>query len=315
MKIVGACSDGSFFRIKAGGQRSHSDHRIIILTRSVKPSPPDERPAMPSDKSPATVEEFRNRLVTVSGTLPKRLRQCADFLALNTDKIAVSTVAELAQAAGVQPSAFMRFCQMLGFSGFTELQKLFRQDYTQRWPNYSTRLDALRTQTDRNPMTLMTEFITAGRSSLDHLTASVDGTQLQNAVDILVAAPTIHLIGVKRAFPIVYYLAYALGKMAVPAQLHDRLGGVDQQHLLRAGDAMIAITYAPYAQETLDAASMAARRGVKVVAITDTVTSPLHRLGDATLLVREVDMGDFRTLSASFALAMTLATAIGTRRG
>jgi len=269
---------------------------------------------MTLDSSPNTVEDFHNRLLSVSDTLPKRLRQCADYLAMNTDKIAVSTVAELSLAAGVQPSAFMRFCQLLGFSGFSELQKLFRQDYTQRWPNYSTRLDALRSDTSNNPINLLTEFIAAGHASLDALATSVDAQKLQNAVDILVAAPTIHLIGVKRAFPIVYYLAYAFGKMAVPAQLHDRFGGVDQQHLLRPGDALIAITYAPYAQETLEAASLAASRGVKVVAITDALNSPLQRLGDATLLVREVDMGDFRTLSASFALAMTLATAVGTQR-
>ncbi len=274
-----------------------------------------KRSFMTSDAAPISVEDFRNRLIAVSETLPKRLRQCADYLAMNTDKIAVSTVAELAEAAGVQPSAFMRFCQLLGFSGFTELQKLFRQDYSKRWPNYSVRLDALRSDAARNPLNLMSEFVTAGHASLDSLAESVDATALQSAVDILVSAPTIHLIGVKRAFPIVYYLAYALGKMAVPAQLHDRFGGVDQQHLLRPGDALIAITYAPYAQETLDAASLAAARGVKVVAITDALNSPLHRMGDATLLVREVDMGDFRTLSASFALAMTLATAVGTRRG
>ena len=264
---------------------------------------------------PASVEEFRIRLRDVSDALPKRLRQCADYLALNTDKIAVSTVAELAEAAGVQPSAVMRFCQLLGFTGFSELQKLFRHDYTQRWPNYSTRLDALRSQTASNPRNLLTEFITAGHASLDALAVSIDAATLQKAVDILVAAPTIHLIGVRRAFPIVYYLAYAFGKMAVPAQLHDRSGGVDQQHLLRPGDALIAVTYAPYAQETLEAAHLAGPRGVKVVAITDAQDSPLHRMGDATLLVREVDMGDFRTLSASFALAMTLVTAVGTRRG
>ena len=90
---------------------------------------------MQSDKSPASVEDFRNQLIAISDTLPKRLRQCADYLALNADKIAVSTVAELAQGAGVQPSALMRLCQLMGFSGFSDLQKIFRQDYNQRWPN------------------------------------------------------------------------------------------------------------------------------------------------------------------------------------
>ena len=273
-----------------------------------------KRSAMPPDAAPPTVDDFRNRLIAVSETLPKRLRQCADYLAMNTDKIAVSTVAELAQAAGVQPSAFMRFCQLLGFSGFSELQKLFRQDYTQRWPNYATRLDALRSEVAGNPFSLLAEFVETGHASLDSLAATVDAASLQNAVDILVAAPTIHLIGLKRAFPIAYYLAYAFGKMSVPAMLHDRVGDLDQQHVMRPGDALIAISYAPYTQDTLAAAALAAGRGIKVVAITDALNSPLQRSGAATLLVREVDMGDFRALSASFALAITLATAVGARR-
>jgi DNA-binding MurR/RpiR family transcriptional regulator len=269
---------------------------------------------MTIDAAPATVEDFRNRLIAVSDTLPKRLRQCADYLAMNTDKIAVSTVAELSQQAGVQPSAFMRFCQLLGFSGYSEVQKIFRQDYNQRWPNYSTRLDALRSETAGNPYALLAEFVETGRASLDSLSATVDASALQLAVDILVAAPTIHLIGLKRAFPISYYLAYAFGKMSVPAMLHDRVGDLDQTQIMRPSDALIAISYAPYTQNTLEAATLAADRGIKVVAITDALNSPLQRVGDATLLVREVDMGDFRALSASFALAITLATAVGARR-
>lgn len=269
---------------------------------------------MTPNDAPTTVEEFRNRLIAVSETLPKRLRQCADYLSMHTDKIAVSTVAELAMAAGVQPSAFMRFCQLLGFSGFSELQKLFRQDYTQRWPNYSTRLDALRSESASNPLTLLEEFIETGHASLNSLASTVNEASLQNAVDILVAAPTLHLIGLKRAFPIAYYLAYAFGKMSVPAMLHDRVGDLDQHQLMRPGDALIAISYAPYTQNTLDAAALAASRNIKVVAITDALNSPLQRVAAATLLVREVDMGDFRALSASFALAITLATAVGARR-
>ena len=72
--------------------------------------------------------------------MPKRLRQCADFIARNPDRVAVSTVAELAAAAEVQPSAMMRFCQELGFSGFSQMQRLFRDEYSRKWPDYATRL-------------------------------------------------------------------------------------------------------------------------------------------------------------------------------
>jgi DNA-binding MurR/RpiR family transcriptional regulator len=69
---------------------------------------------------PTTIEAFEDRLLEISESLPKRLRQCAHYVAANKDRIAVSTVAEMAEGAGVQPSAFMRFCQILGFSGFSE---------------------------------------------------------------------------------------------------------------------------------------------------------------------------------------------------
>ncbi len=78
--------------------------------------------------APTNVKEFEARLLEVADRLPKRLKQCADFVAANQDRIAVSTVAEMAEGAGVQSSAFMRFCQILGFSGFSEMQKLFREE-------------------------------------------------------------------------------------------------------------------------------------------------------------------------------------------
>ncbi|MDP2739184.1 MAG: RpiR family transcriptional regulator, partial [Pseudorhodobacter sp.] len=79
-----------------------------------------DNPVLPPS-APASVEEFRERLALILDTLPKRLRQCAEHIAANSDRIAVSTVAELAAVAEVPPSALMRFCQIMGFSGFSEM--------------------------------------------------------------------------------------------------------------------------------------------------------------------------------------------------
>jgi hypothetical protein len=81
-----------------------------------------ELPLLSEQTAPTSVEEFQARLAAISDDLPRRLKQCADFIAANTDRIAVSTVAELAAGADVPPSALMRFCQILGFSGFSEMQ-------------------------------------------------------------------------------------------------------------------------------------------------------------------------------------------------
>jgi len=278
---------------------------------------PPEPADLPDDLAgpPASVEEFRARLADILGDLPRRLRQCADFIAANTDRIAVSTVAELATGADVPPSAVMRFCQILGFSGFSEMQRLFREAYSPGWPDYSTRLKNLKEGGAGSPSALLAEFIEAGRQSLEALAKSADETALQQAVSVLAAADTVHIVGLRRAFPVASYLAYVFEKMSVPAMLHDGVGKLDHRFALRPNDAVLAITFAPYSEETLTLAQDAKTRGLPVVALTDRMTSPLVRFSDAILTVPEVDFGAFRSLSATIAMAIALAVAIGSARG
>jgi DNA-binding MurR/RpiR family transcriptional regulator len=264
---------------------------------------------------PLTVEEFRERLAEISDSLPRRLRQCADYIAANSDRIAVSTVAELATGADVPPSALMRFCQIMGYSGFSELQRLFREAYAPGFPDYSTRLVNLKQGGEGTPSALLAEFVEAGRLSLESLAKSADEVALALAVEQLSAAQTIHIIGLRRAFPVASYLTYVFEKMQVPAMLHDGVGALDHRFALRQGDAVLAITFAPYSEETLDLATDAQARGIAVVALTDSLTSPLARVASATLTVQEVDFGAFRALSATLAMAMTLAVSVGSRRG
>lgn len=269
---------------------------------------------MSGNAPPSTIDDFFQRLGREADRLPKRLRQCADYVAKNPDRVAVSTVAELAEAADVQPSAFMRFCQELGFSGFSQMQKLFRSDYSQKWPDYVTRLAKLREQGAESPSALLAEFADVGRTSLENLTTTIDPAALQAAVDLLAGAETLHLVGFRRAFPVTTYLAYAFEKMAIPAVLHTDLGNMSAEHLIRPDDAVLAVTFAPYTERTLRIAEAARKREAGLVAITDVVTSPLARLDGISLLVTELDVGAFRALSASLSLAITLAVSVGATR-
>ena len=105
--------------------------------------------------------------------------------------------------------------------------------------------------------------------SLESLAKSVDEAALAQAVDVLSRAGVIHVVGMRRAFPVASYLAYVFEKMSVPAMLHDGVGKLDHRFALRKGDAMLAITFAPYSEETLALAQDATARGLPVVALTD----------------------------------------------
>jgi DNA-binding MurR/RpiR family transcriptional regulator len=263
---------------------------------------------------PDSIEAFQERLALVSVGLPKRLRQCADYVAVNFDRIAVLTVAELARGAGVPPSAVMRFCQLLGFSGFSEMQRLFRDSYVTGRPDYATRLRNLRDTGAGSAPALLAEFVEAGRQSLEALARGIDEKALEAAVSHLAKSSMIHLIGYRRAFPVTAYLAYAFEKMNIPAMLHDGTGKLDLTHALRSGDAVIAVTFAPYSGETIALAEAASRRGIPVIGITDSAISPIAAASSALLTVSEVDFGAFRSLSATLALAITLAVAVGALR-
>ena len=264
--------------------------------------------------APKNLKEFNDRLLEISVRLPKRLKQCADFVGRNTDIIAVSTVSELSKRAGVQPSAFMRFCSLMGFSGFSEMQRMFRESHVQRWPDYTTRLEKLRSSSEESPSALLAEFIDVGRVSLENLAGTIDPETLENAVQELVQAPMIHIIGLSRAVPVATYLAYAFEKMGVPAMMHGGFGNLQHKNAIRPGDVLLAITFAPYSEETLDLATFADARNNKIVAITDTLNSHLHALNSVILTVPEENVGAFRALAAPLSLAMTLAVAVGTRR-
>lgn len=274
----------------------------------------DERLTSRGLAAPATVEAFRARLADLDPDLPRRMRQCAEYLAAHSDRIAVSTVADLAAGAGVPPSALMRFCQVMGFTGFSDMQRLFREAYAPGLPDYATRLANLKAQAAGSPAALLAEFIEAGRSSLESLAKSTDDAALARAVALLAGAETVHLVGLRRAFPVASYLAYVFDKMAVSAMLHDGVGALDHSFALRPGDALLAISFAPYSEETLGLAQQAQARGLPVVALTDRGTSPLARFSDVVLTVQEVDFGAFRSLSATIALALTLAVAVGSAR-
>ncbi len=268
-----------------------------------------------SDLSAAVgMKAFEERLLEVSESLPKRLRQCADYVAANKDRIAVSTVAEMAEGAGVQPSAFMRFCKILGFSGFSEMQKLFRETYVGGWPDYSTRLQHLREKPEGSPSALLGEFVDAGRASIESLLSTVDPMSLNDAADLLLAANVVHIIGLGRSFSVATYVAYLFEKMGVPAVLHTALGKLDNRHSIRQGDALLAFTFGPYSAPTLDLVEDVAVRKIPIVAVTDSAIGPLAKFRPTTLLVSEVDFGAFRSPAATLCLATALAVSIGTSK-
>jgi DNA-binding MurR/RpiR family transcriptional regulator len=268
---------------------------------------------------PRDFDGLKELLLSRRDDLPRRLVQVAAFALENPDEIAFGTVASVASQAKVQPSTLIRFAQTIGYAGFTDLQHVFRAQLKSRWPEYRERLARIGTA-DRHGANgagdLLDGFAESAMASIERLGASVSGPDLDRAAAILAGANTIYLLGLRRAFPVTAYLAYALGKLGLRATLIDHVAALGPEQIGGANreDALVAVSFAPYAPITVDLARHAADRHVPVIAITDSPFSPLAPGAKVQLEIVEADYAGFRSLSATLCLAMALAVATGARR-
>jgi DNA-binding MurR/RpiR family transcriptional regulator len=267
---------------------------------------------------PQSFEALKRRLIEIEPQLPKRLRQAAAYALEHPDEFALGTASAIARSAHVQASTLVRFAQTLGFGGFSELQEVFRSHLRNRWPNYSDRLKALheRARDSGDPTHLLFGFADSATASLARLREGISRRDLDRAIALLARAETIYCLGQRRAFSVAHYLAYALGQLGLPVRLIDNVGGLGPEQLARAGanDALIAISFSPYSPFTVDLAKRARGAGAPIVVITDSALSPLAGLADVRFEIVESDFGSFRSLSATFCLAMTLAVAVAEHR-
>jgi DNA-binding MurR/RpiR family transcriptional regulator len=268
--------------------------------------------------SPADFEALKDRLIRIKPDLPKRLQQVAAFALDNPQEMALGTASSIAGRAEVQASTLVRFAQAIGFAGFSDLQAVFRSHLRERWPDYSERMKALHASArdSGDPTHLLAGFADSAAASLTRLRQSVARADLDRATALLSAAQTIYLIGQRRAFSVSHYLAYALAQLGVRAMLVDNVGSLGAEQMANAtkDDALIAISFAPYTPFTIEMTRRAHARETPTVVITDSPLSPLAGLADVRFEIAESDFGSFRSLAATFCLAITLAVALAEKR-
>jgi DNA-binding MurR/RpiR family transcriptional regulator len=261
-------------------------------------------------------DDLKLAIVVQHSRLPKRLRQIAEFALNAPDAMALETVATIAVRADVQPSSLVRFAKHFGFSGFSDMQRVFRSRLVDRAGSYADRIrETGRGHGDPSPLGILGRLVVATTTSLQALRQDVPGADLERAVSILAAADVIGLVAQRRSFPIAAYLAYALSHLERRAVLIDGVGGLaaEQARLIGGGGAIVAVSFSPYAPETLAVVSQARSRGAKIIVITDSPLSPLAVSADVHFEIAEAQVSGIRTLTATNCLAVALVVALGER--
>lgn len=277
----------------------------------------DERPLA---SPPINAERLLQLITDEYDTLPRQLKRIASYMSQQSDRIMVDRISDIARECEVHPSAIVRFSQRFGFSGFSEMQALFRAAYTHKASpvhNYQQRIRSMIANQSQQASDgdLARECIDATRSGIERLGRELDDVAFEKAVDLIVNADNIYVVGVRRSFAVADYLVYNLQHTHKRIHLVSGLGGSyrEQMRSVRSGDLVIAISFTPYAKETQHCLRYARQQQANTLILTDSHLSPLAKNSNSLLLVNEGSALAFRSLSATLCLCQALFVAVAYR--
>ena len=265
-------------------------------------------------KPSPTIDLLRAEIAGQYDTLSPRLKQVATYVLDNPNDIALETLSVIAGRCSVQPSTIVRFAKAFGYSGASEMQRLFRDEIltSAPSPSYSERVRQFRKRSNEvdwlSPYNVMHDFAESNIIALEHLRDVVRKEDLEKSIELMHKAHTVYLAGVRRAFPVAAYLAYSLSHVEKRAFLLDGVAGMtsEQSWMLGPEDVVIAVSFNPYASDTVAVAERAAANGAPLIAISDSQLSPVAKNASVCFEIKDAEVRQFRSLTASMCIAQTL---------
>jgi DNA-binding MurR/RpiR family transcriptional regulator len=269
---------------------------------------------------PAMVDApLHRKMLEVFDRMPKQLQAAARWALDHPQDVALLTVREQAKRAGVVPATMTRLAQRLGFDGYDAVRDIYAENLRRRASSvFSPKAAAL---VARRKLTGEASLAHDLIDSLVHQMARLWSTeslgQLATAFGVIAKARRVFVLGQRSCYPVAFHFAYVFGLAGGRTRLLDAPGGTGSDALRDAqkGDVLLAISVKPYTRTTVEVTRHAARRGMSVVAITDSAVSPLANAARATILVPTESPSFLHTMTPAFAVAETLAALLAAAGG
>ena len=275
-------------------------------------------PKKKAQEAPQSFDNLRKAIHERYDALSPQQQRMAQAALDDPDGFALGKVVALAEALDAHPSGLVRFAQMFGYSGFSEMQRVFRVRLIEGAPAYRGRIHAHRDRlaAEGDPMGILEEFVDATALTLDQLKEGVERSDLIRAVELLRGARDIYVIGQRRAFPLAAYFAYGLIRLEMRCHLLDSVGGLLPQQAAAIGseDLLVGISFAEYAPPVVEVVQDAQIRGVPTLTITDALVSPLAKNATVTFILRDVDVHRFKPVAAPMTLIQSMIIAVSYAR-
>lgn len=245
-------------------------------------------------------------------TLSKRQKQLAAYITENYDRAAFITASKMGRIVGVSESTVVRFAYALGYDGYPELQKSLQELIR----NKLTSVQRIQLTGDLQPNDVLRSVLKSDVSNIRATIDLIDNASFNAAINALLEAKKVYIVGLMSAAPLAQFLAYYLGFVMDNVVMVSGAMGNIYEDLFRISseDVCIGISFPRYSNRTIDALDFARGKDATIIAITDSVSSPIAEKAEHALIARSDMAGFADSLVAPLSLINAIIVACSLRR-
>ncbi len=235
--------------------------------------------------TPKSLEELKHLYIKIRNgeheiRLTKRNMAILKNMLDTPDETAAKSISELARENEINISAITRLAQKLGFKGFPGLKDIFRDGLKQRKNFYSEQVKNFLSKgpaENEGTNSILERVIQDEWSNVMVMADTFDEQRFAAIIKLLVNAERILIVGLRGSYPLAHYLGFYLKMIRDNVSLIGQAGHTlaDDLSVLKPGDLLVAISLNPYTKATVDACNIGKIQSTDIIAITDSLSSPL----------------------------------------
>ncbi|MBQ8238208.1 MAG: MurR/RpiR family transcriptional regulator [Oscillospiraceae bacterium] len=247
-------------------------------------------------------------------TFSKGQRTIARYITESYDKAAFMTANRLGKTVGVSESTVVRFAVDLGFDGYPSMQKAMQEMVLNRL----TAVQRIEVANDRiGDQDVVSMVLHSDMEKLRQTDETLDRREFSAAVDALLKAKRIFVLGSRSVAPLANFLGYYLNYMFQNVHIVTTSGSVEMFEKIvgiNAEDAVIAFSFPRYSVSTTKGAEYCRTTGATVIGVTDSSQSPLGQCCDHVLVTKSDMVSLVDSLVAPLSIVNALIVAIASKR-
>ncbi len=247
-------------------------------------------------------------------TFSKGQRAISKYIQESYDKAAFMTASRLGKTVGVSESTVVRFAVELGYDGYPSMQKAMQEMVLNRL----TSVQRIEVANDRiGDQDVVSMVLHSDMEKLRQTGDVLDRDAFRTAVQTILKAKRIFVLGVRSAAPLATFLGHYLGYMfydvnVVTASASSEM--FEKIVTINSDDVVVAFSFPRYSTATVKGAQYCRSVGATVIGLTDTRLSPLAQHCDHLLLCKSDMVSLVDSLVAPMSVINALIVALAAKR-